>query len=337
MGKWGIQRSRICSDISTLSQWEVLESLRAGATREEVESDEEEVESYDEEEVESDDEKMDMEDEESEEDEDYDEDTSSSDEEEYESAVEEEEMSVSVEEYDTQLSPPPGLHMGALLGVMLLSKKIDMFNPTVVRFIRFLFILYIIAQQAFLVYVRIQAKLKNDRTEIETTNPLSGLVSSQLGKKQGGDMVKEMASQFLSSKTTVLEYDLKQAKSMNSGLLVNMAFMWVLHFKMQQTQPLLAQTVTGVLNLVYSPLFQVYILGKNLERPFKNPASKGLAALSSKEAEAKAAAEDAIEEEEVDIEVDEIEVESSSSDNEDESDDDTDDGEDSESYSDDDE
>ncbi len=138
MGKWGIQRSRICSDISTLSQWEVLESLRAGATREEVESDEEEVESDDEEEVESDDdEKIDMEDEESEEDEDYDEDTSSSDEEEYESAVEEEEMSVSVEEYDTQLSPPPGLHMGALLGVMLLSKKIDMFNPTVVRFIRY--------------------------------------------------------------------------------------------------------------------------------------------------------------------------------------------------------
>lgn len=150
-------------------------------------------------------------------------------------------------------------------------------------------------------------------------------------------MVKEMASQFLSSKTTVLEYDLKQAKSMNSGLLINMAFMWFLHFKMQQTQPLLAQTVTGVLNLVYSPLFQVYMLGKNLERPFKNPASKGLAALANKEAEAKAAANAAIEEEEVeiDIEVDEIEVESSS--DEDESDDDTEDGSDADSDSDEDE
>lgn len=137
-------------------------------------------------------------------------------------------------------------------------------------------------------------------------------------------MVKEMASQFLSSKTTVMEYDLKQAKSMNSGLLINMAFMWFLHFKMQQTQPLLAQTVTGLLNLVYSPLFQVYMLGRNLERPFKNPASKGLAALANKEAEAKAAAEDSVEEDvEVDVEVDEIEVESSS-DDEDESDDDED-------------
>ena len=126
MGKWGIQSSRICSDISNLSQWEVLESLRAGATIEEVEIDEEEVES----------DEVDSENEESDEDEEYDED-SSSDEDEYESAVEEEEDYVSVEEYDTQLSPPAGLQMGALLGVMLLSKKIDMFNPAVVRFVRY--------------------------------------------------------------------------------------------------------------------------------------------------------------------------------------------------------
>lgn len=157
-----------------------------------------------------------------------------------------------------------------------------------------------------MVYVRIQAKLNNDRTKIEMKSPLSGLVSSQLGQKQ--DMVKDLASQFLSSRTTVLEYDLKQAKAMNSGLLINMAFMWFLHFKMDQTQPLLAQTVTGMLNLVYSPLFQVYMMGRNLERPFKNPASKGLDALAGK------GAADAVEEEEeveIDVEVDEIEVESS--------------------------
>jgi len=181
-------------------------------------------------------------------------------------------------------------------------------------------------QQAFLVYVRIQAKLNNDRTEIETTNPLSGLVSSQLGQKEGGDMVKDLASQLLSSKTTVMEYDLKQAKAMNSGLLINMAFMWFLHFKMEQTQPLIAQTVTGVLNLVYSPLFQVYIFGRNLERPFKSPASKGLAALANKEA-----AETTEEEVDVDVEIDEIEVESSNDDDDDEeeeSDDDDDDDDD---------
>merc|ERR1712051_113213 len=31
------------------------------------------------------------------------------------------------------------------------------------------------------------------------------------------------------------------------------------------------QTASGILNLVYSPLFQVYVLGRNLERPFVTP------------------------------------------------------------------
>ena len=73
-----------------------------------------------------------------------------------------------------------------------------------------------------------------------------------------------------------MEYDLKQARSMQGGLLFNMCFMWFLHFKMEQIQPLLINTVTGIMNMVYSPLFQVYVLGRNLERPFKNPAMKNL-------------------------------------------------------------
>lgn len=128
------------------------------------------------------------------------------------------------------------------------------------------------------------AKLENDRTEIVTTNPLSGLMNAQLGQQQ--EMVKDLASQFLSSKTTVMEYDLRQVKSMMGSLLFNMAFMWFLHFKMEQTQPLVAQAVTGTINLVYHPLFQVYILGRNLERPFKGPAPKGLSGGDGDESEA---------------------------------------------------
>jgi hypothetical protein len=56
---------------------------------------------------------------------------------------------------------------------------------------------------------------------------------------------------------------------MNGGILFNMAFMWLLHFKMGQTQPLFFQTVQGLTNLVFNPLFQCYVLGRNLERPFK--------------------------------------------------------------------
>jgi Phosphate transport (Pho88) len=173
----------------------------------------------------------------------------------------------------------------------------------------FIFILYVIAHQAICVYVRIKAKLNNDRTPVVTTNPLSGLVNAQLGQG-GGDMVKDLASQFLSSKTTVMEYDLKQLNSMNGSLLFNMAFMWFLHFKMEQTQPLLLQTLTGTLNLVYHPLFQVYVLGRNLERPFKNPATKALT--GAEETESGDENETKTQDNAADNETDDVEDESSS-------------------------
>ncbi|KAL7502956.1 hypothetical protein ACHAXN_000820 [Cyclotella atomus] len=45
-----------------------------------------------------------------------------------------------------------------------------------------------------------------------------------------------------------------------------MVFIYFLHFR----HPLLMQTATGVMNLMYSLLWQVYVLGRNLERPFKS-------------------------------------------------------------------
>ena len=143
-------------------------------------------------------------------------------------------------------------------------------------------IAYLVVLQLFLLYMRIQAKLNNDRTPIELKNPLSSILQSQLGGdssgREGGgigggnNMMKNLASSFLSSKSTVLEYDLKQARSMQSGLIFNMLFMWFLHFKMAQVQPLLISTLNGLTTMVYSPLFQVYVLGRNLARPFQNPA-----------------------------------------------------------------
>ena len=123
-------------------------------------------------------------------------------------------------------------------------------------------------------YVRIQAKISNDQTVITLQNPLSSMLQSQLaggGGAGGGGMVKSLASSFLSTSCTILEYDLKQASSLQSGLIMNMGFMWFLHFKMQQVQPLLIQSLTGLLNLMYHPLFQSYVLGRNLERPFVTP------------------------------------------------------------------
>ena len=134
------------------------------------------------------------------------------------------------------------------------------------------------------------AKLGNDRTPITVKNPMSSLLQKKLPAGGGGanDMVKNIASQFLSSETTIMEYDLKEAKKMGNALLFPLVLMWFLHFKMGQVQPLLFQISSGVLNMVYSPLFQVYILGRNLERPFKqsgNPMAEKMEDLQKKQQE----------------------------------------------------
>lgn len=129
--------------------------------------------------------------------------------------------------------------------------------------------------------------------------------------------------------------------NMQGGIFFNMAFMWFLHFKMQQVQPLLVTTINGFMQLVYNPLFQVYVLGRNLERPFKSPEvfkdpraeepteSESTEAATTPEEEEEEAAEESEAEaaESVDDDDgDESEDEDESSDDEDESSDDEEEG-----------
>lgn len=177
--------------------------------------------------------------------------------------------------YDEPLMPSPYINMMASVFVMLLSRKYDLFDPKLVKIARFCFISYLVCLQIFLVYTRIRTKLRNDRTPIEVSNPLSSMLQTKLlgsgdTNDNGNNMIKSLASSFLSSKTTICEYDMKQARNMQSGLIFNMAFMWFLHFKMNQVQPLFIQSLTGFVSMIYSPLFQVYALNRNLERPFRS-------------------------------------------------------------------
>jgi hypothetical protein len=234
-------------------------SFRGGSSVEEEEEDKYDDEGYDSEEVE---EGVALVEEEEEEEEDEEDDTSQG-----------VQIEVKVEKFDEPLVAPPMINLFASLGVMLLGRRVDLFSKPVVVVARVAFIAYLILHQLFVLYVRIQAKILNDRTPIELSNPLSSVIQSQLGQGGSNGMMKNIASSFLSSKSTVMEYDLKQSRSMQGGLIFNMLLMWFLHFKMGQVQPLLIQSVTGMSNLVFSPLFQVYGLGRNLERPFKNPAA----------------------------------------------------------------
>mmetsp|Transcript_2049 Transcript_2049/g.3146 ORF Transcript_2049/g.3146 Transcript_2049/m.3146 type:complete len:357 (-) Transcript_2049:90-1160(-) len=199
----------------------------------------------------------------------------SDDESDDESEVSEEAVAVEVDdsEYDKMIVPSPISQLYSIFGVMIISRRLDMTSPTVVRACRFSFIAYVVVLQLFLLYVRFQVKAANDRTVIKIDNPLSKVMESAT---KNNEQVKDIASSFLNSQSTIMEYDLQQVKSMNGGLLVNMGMMWIMHFKMGQTQPLILQAVQGLMNLYYSPLFQVYILGRNLKRPFSNPKLSGL-------------------------------------------------------------
>lgn len=220
------------------------------------------------------------------------EDTDDEDEYEVESDVDDDETDPSTEvdvEYDTMLAASSMQSMGVTMGVMLLTRNLDLTNKKTIQYARFAYLAYIIISQIFFAYVRIQAKLINDRTPITITNPLTSLVKNQLNtalnNKGDGEssassaptksMAKDLTDKFLSSQSTIMEYDMNQSRKLGSGGLFSLAFMWFLHFKMNQVQPLFFQTASGILNLVYSPLFQVYVLGRNLERPFKTPSPMG--------------------------------------------------------------
>lgn len=111
-----------------------------------------------------------------------------------------------------------------------------------------------------MLYVRLVATRRGDTATVEARNPAMDMLLSQIlldGNAQ--DMAKRLTSSFLGSEMTVLEYDLKQASDMQGGVIVNMLFMWFLHFKLEKVQPLLIQVLMGYVQLGFSPLFQVYV------------------------------------------------------------------------------
>mmetsp|Transcript_12628 Transcript_12628/g.15913 ORF Transcript_12628/g.15913 Transcript_12628/m.15913 type:complete len:380 (+) Transcript_12628:78-1217(+) len=168
--------------------------------------------------------------------------------------------------YDPLIPVSPIQQMAVSMGVMMLSKKLDLKDKKIIKWCRVSFLLYILITQAFLIYVRLCARRDNDTTPISmTTHPLL----ANLLPSNTPSIAKDIANKLLSSQSTVMEYDLAQANQMNNKLMFPLVFMWFIHYKMGQVQPLLYQASSGLFNLVNSPLWQVYIWGRNLERPWK--------------------------------------------------------------------
>jgi len=164
--------------------------------------------------------------------------------------------------------------------------------------------------------VRFRAKALDNRTIITLESPMVNLVKSQINNVVAGkgntattNTIKTLTNRFLSSQTTIREYDMNQANQMRNGLLFPLILMWIMHFKFGQVQPLLLTVAMGIASLVQSPLFQVYVLGRNLERPFKNPnpleqrLAESTAINNNSESTAESDGDDAPKEEEEDVNV----------------------------------
>lgn len=251
------------SDPNNRNLYETLVlSTRGGASvKDDAEESDDEYESEDE------DEEYEDSDDEYESEEDYEEDKDEDD----EASVTPSSSSIDKGPCDTLLPLPPFQQMGLTLGIMCFSKKLDFADKKVIKWCRICFLSCMVLTQTFLACVRIRAYQMNDTTTInqQEVNPLlSALLPSSTP-----DIAKQLASKMLASSTpqSIMDYDISQAKVFNNRLFFPTAFLFFLHFKMGQVQPLLCQSASGILNLIYSPLWQAYVLGRNLERPFKIP------------------------------------------------------------------
>ena len=74
-------------------------------------------------------------------------------------------------------------------------------------------------------------------------------------------------------KTTIQDYDKKNLMTQAQQLLIGLVMIGFIHFKWGYIRPLTLQIILGPKTLWSTPLFQIYVLGKDavgeLARPFK--------------------------------------------------------------------
>eukprot|EP00752_Nemacystus_decipiens_P009972 g8894.t1 len=198
-------------------------------------------------------------------------------------------------------------------------------TPTVeshVRAARAIYTGYLVFSQALCMYIRYLIWKKNDDTEMEVPPPAqlknlmeagkagaageaaagaeagTGGEGASGGKGGAASSLGPMLDKMMTSKTPVKKYDMKTIQGMRRGQFWASLIMCYTHLRKGMIKPMMLQVSFGVLRLLDSPLFHIYVLGReakgNLARPFKNQGlmaslSGPMEAMSAKAEEAKAA------------------------------------------------
>ncbi|XBW38190.1 hypothetical protein QEN19_003782 [Hanseniaspora menglaensis] len=151
------------------------------------------------------------------------------------------------------------------IGVMLLSnyvcKKLDMTDPQIINYLRIFYVTFNVLTYLTYQYIKMKISKKNDLKTIKYQNQKSPM---QMLLKGGASDENEEAV----ITTTVVQYDLEQVESLIKGMYTSWLMMGGMHFYMKYTQPMVMQGISPIKSVLEHPLFNAYVLGKEVERPF---------------------------------------------------------------------
>ncbi|CAG8553454.1 17546_t:CDS:2 [Funneliformis caledonium] len=150
-----------------------------------------------------------------------------------------------------------------VLGIVQVARKLDLENPDVLVYVRlgYLFTQTIILVVCF--YLATKIKAKNDTTTLKYVEP---------PKPFTNEPEKPI-------ETNNRDYDLSKVQELLKQTLIGVAFMCVLHFYWNFTQPLFIQSLLPLKNLYSNQVVKIHLFGKpaegDLKRPFKVNSSFG--------------------------------------------------------------
>ncbi|GAA5827182.1 hypothetical protein JCM5353_001019 [Sporobolomyces roseus] len=146
------------------------------------------------------------------------------------------------------------------LGAMQIARKIDFEDPSVLLYVRCLYVGAQLLSLGIYYYTTLKIKQKNDLKVLKYTEP---------AKPMSGDGPTTVT-------TTVRDYDLSQASAAVRSVLMGCAFMAFMHLYMKYTQPLFIQGIMPLKSLFDAKILKIHLFGQpatgDLKRPFEAPA-----------------------------------------------------------------
>lgn len=144
-----------------------------------------------------------------------------------------------------------------ILGMMQVSKRIPLEDPTILNLVRAVYILSNVIIASVYLYTQYLINKKKDMTTLKYVD------QPQMGSSEEPKLVT----------TTVHKYDLEQMKALFKAQLMGVGMMAVMHLYFKYTNPLLIQSIIPLKGAFEGNEVKIHLFGQpaigDLKRPFK--------------------------------------------------------------------